>query len=102
MPQTRNVPVGTRSVAVPDDVSSSRTLTPENYVMLKWAIICAVISVIAGALGFGVIAGAAAGIAKILFFIFLVLFVVLLVSAIFVGKKVKSALSNKSDDIVGR
>jgi uncharacterized membrane protein YtjA (UPF0391 family) len=76
--------------------------TPEDVVMLKWAIISAIVAVIAGALGFGVIAGAAAGIAKILFFIFLVLFVVLLVSAIFVGKKVKSAFSDKSDDIVRR
>src|SRR5688500_7077228 len=76
--------------------------TPKEIVMLKWALISAVIAIIAGALGFGVIAGAAAGIAKILFFIFLVLFVVLLVSAIFVGKKVKSAFSDKSDDIVRR
>jgi uncharacterized membrane protein YtjA (UPF0391 family) len=75
---------------------------PEDHLMLKWAIISAIIAVIAGALGFGVIAGAAAGIAKILFFIFLVLFVILLVSAIFVGKKVKSAFSDKSDDIVRR
>ena len=64
--------------------------------MLKWAIISAIIAVIAGALGFGVIAGAAAGIAKILFFIFLVLFVILLVSAIFVGRKVKSAFSDNA------
>ena len=39
--------------------------------MLKWAIILAVVALIAGALGFGGIAGAAAGIAKILFFLFL-------------------------------
>lgn len=37
------------------------------------------IAVIAGLLGFGVIASAAAGIAKILFFVFLVLFIVTLV-----------------------
>ena len=36
--------------------------------MLKWAIIFAVIALVAGALGFGGIAGAAAGIAKLLFF----------------------------------
>jgi uncharacterized membrane protein YtjA (UPF0391 family) len=81
---------------------SPRTQTPEDLVMLKWAIISAVIAIVAGALGFGLIAGAAAGIAKILFFIFLVLFVILLVSAVFVGKKVKSAFSDKSDDIVRR
>lgn len=83
-------------------MTSPRSKNPENFIMLKWAIISAIIAVIAGALGFGAIAGAAAGIAKILFFIFLALFVLLLVSAIFVGKKVKSAFSGKSDDIVRR
>lgn len=43
--------------------------------MLSWALIFLVIALIAGLMGFGVIAGTAAGIAKILFFIFLVLFV---------------------------
>ncbi|KAB2854395.1 MAG: DUF1328 domain-containing protein [Anaerolineae bacterium] len=43
--------------------------------MLSWALIFLVIALIAGLMGFGVIAGTAAGIAKILFFVFLVLFV---------------------------
>lgn len=55
---------------------------------VKWVIIFAVIALIAGALGFGGIAGAAAGIAKILFFIFLAIVVFFLIAAIFVGKKV--------------
>lgn len=55
--------------------------------MLKWAIIFAVISLIAAALGFGGIAGAAAGIAKVLFFIFLAIFVVLLIAGILAAKK---------------
>ncbi len=55
--------------------------------MLKWAIIFGIVSLIAGALGFGGIAGAAAGIAQVLFFIFLAICVVLLIAAIFVGKK---------------
>lgn len=42
--------------------------------MLKLAIIFAVIALIAGALGFTRISGAAATIAKFFFFIFLVLF----------------------------
>ncbi|MDO5505566.1 MAG: DUF1328 domain-containing protein [Pseudoxanthomonas suwonensis] len=45
--------------------------------MLKWAIIFAVIALIAGALGFGGIAGASAGLAKILFVAFLVIAAVL-------------------------
>ncbi|QDT63844.1 DUF1328 family protein [Calycomorphotria hydatis] len=44
--------------------------------MLGWAITFLLIALIAAALGFGGVAGAATGIAKILFFVFLVLFVV--------------------------
>ena len=44
--------------------------------MLSWALMFLIIALIAGVLGFGVIAGTAAGIAKILFLVFLVLFVV--------------------------
>jgi len=48
---------------------------PENE-MLYYSIVFLVIALIAGALGFFGVAGAAVGIAKILFFVFLVLFVV--------------------------
>lgn len=44
--------------------------------MLSWALTFLVIALIAGVLGFGVIAGTAATIAKVCFFVFLVLFVV--------------------------
>jgi uncharacterized membrane protein YtjA (UPF0391 family) len=44
--------------------------------MLGWALAFLVVALIAGALGFGGIAGTATGIAKVLFFIFLVAFVV--------------------------
>lgn len=47
--------------------------------MLGWALTFLVIALIAGALGFGVVGGAAASIAKILFVVFLVLFVIGLV-----------------------
>ena len=49
--------------------------------MLKYAIIFAVISLIAGALGFGGIAAGSAGIAKILFGLFLILAIVFIVLA---------------------
>jgi uncharacterized membrane protein YtjA (UPF0391 family) len=49
--------------------------------MLKYAIVFAVISLIAGALGFGGVAAGAAGIAKVLFGLFLVLAVIFLVLA---------------------
>jgi uncharacterized membrane protein YtjA (UPF0391 family) len=47
-----------------------------EMVMLYYAVVFLVIALIAGALGFFGVAGAAVGIAKILFFVFLVLFVV--------------------------
>lgn len=43
--------------------------------MLSWALTFFVLALIAGFLGFGGIATAATGIAKILFFVFLVLFI---------------------------
>jgi uncharacterized membrane protein YtjA (UPF0391 family) len=43
--------------------------------MLNWAITFLVIALIAAILGFGVLAGTAMEIAKILFFVFIVLFI---------------------------
>lgn len=43
--------------------------------MLRWAIIFFVTALVAAVLGFGGIAGAASGIATMLFYIFIVLFV---------------------------
>ena len=50
--------------------------------MLKYAIIFAIISLIAGALGFTGVAAGSAGIAKILFIVFLVLAVLFVVMAV--------------------
>jgi uncharacterized membrane protein YtjA (UPF0391 family) len=47
--------------------------------MLGWALTFLIIALIAGVLGFGVVAGTAATIAKIMFFVFLVLFIIGLV-----------------------
>ena len=44
--------------------------------MLRYALIFLVVALIAGALGFGGVAGAASSIAVILFYIFIALFVV--------------------------
>jgi uncharacterized membrane protein YtjA (UPF0391 family) len=52
----------------------------EEIAMLYYALVFLVIALVAGLLGFGVVAFAAAGIAKILFFVFLVLFLISLVS----------------------
>jgi uncharacterized membrane protein YtjA (UPF0391 family) len=56
--------------------------------MLKWAFIFLVFGLIAGALGFGGLAGASIGIAKFLFFLFLVIFVVMLVLGLTVFRSV--------------
>lgn len=47
--------------------------------MIGWAITFLIIALVAGLFGFGVIASASVGFAKILFFVFLVLFVLSLV-----------------------
>ncbi len=50
--------------------------------LLGWALIFLIVALIAAAFGFGGIASASAGIAKVLFFIFIVVFLVLLISAL--------------------
>jgi len=52
--------------------------------MLSWTIFFLVIAIIAALLGFSRIAGAAAGIAKILFVLFLVVFLL----SLFLGRRV--------------
>jgi uncharacterized membrane protein YtjA (UPF0391 family) len=54
--------------------------------MLRWALGFLLVAFIAGVFGFGGIASASAGMAKILFYIFLVLFVVSLVMSLVRGK----------------
>jgi uncharacterized membrane protein YtjA (UPF0391 family) len=61
---------------------------PEESIMLKWALIFAVIALIAGALGFTGIAAGAAAIAKFLFVVFLILCLVFLVLGFVVTKKI--------------
>jgi uncharacterized membrane protein YtjA (UPF0391 family) len=50
--------------------------------MLRWALGFFLVAILAAVLGFGGIAVAAAGIARILFFLFLVLFLVALVGGL--------------------
>lgn len=57
--------------------------------MIKWAIIFAVIGLLAGALGFSGVAGAAMGIAKVLFWIGIIVAVVLLALGLTVFKAMK-------------
>lgn len=57
--------------------------------MIKWAIIFAVIGIVAGLLGFGGMAGASMGIAKLLFGIAIVIAIVLFLLGSTVYKKVR-------------
>jgi len=59
-----------------------QAISTEGYPMLRWALAFFVIAIIAAVFGFGGIALAAAGIAKLLFFIFLVLFLVALLGGL--------------------
>jgi len=61
----------------------------ETKLVIKWAIIFAVIGLIAGVLGFGGMAGAAMGIAKFLFIAAIVIAVVLFLLGMTVYKKVR-------------
>ena len=56
--------------------------------MLRLALFFLVVSLVAGLFGFGGIASASAGMAKILFFIAIMLFVVSLVVALLAGRAV--------------
>lgn len=56
--------------------------------MLGWALTFLVVALIAGLLGFTSIAGAAMGVAQILFFVFVVLFLVSIVMHIARGRRI--------------
>lgn len=55
--------------------------------MIKWAIIFAIIALIAGALGFTGVAGAAMGIAKFLFWAAVIIAIILFVLGMTIYKK---------------
>jgi uncharacterized membrane protein YtjA (UPF0391 family) len=48
--------------------------------MLRWAVAFFVVAIVAAIFGFGDIAAAATGVAKILFYVFLILFLISLIS----------------------
>ncbi|MEO5712418.1 MAG: DUF1328 domain-containing protein [Luteolibacter sp.] len=54
--------------------------------MLGWSITFLLLAIVAGLLGFVVVAGAAASIAKVLFFVFLILLVVSALSRALKGR----------------
>jgi uncharacterized membrane protein YtjA (UPF0391 family) len=60
-------------------------LKREVLLMLSWTLIFLVVALIAGALGFTGVAGAAVGIARVLFTIFIILFLATLVFGLIRG-----------------
>ena len=63
--------------------SALRQHPNSSYLMLSWTLTFIVVALIAGVLGFGALAGAAATVAQVCFVIFLILFVLSLIR----GKK---------------
>ena len=55
--------------------------------MLRWAVIFFVLALVAGVLGFGGVATASVGIAKILFYLFVIIFLLSLVMGLASGKR---------------
>jgi uncharacterized membrane protein YtjA (UPF0391 family) len=56
--------------------------------MLRWSVIFLIVAAVAGYLGVGAVAGAAADIAKILFAVFLVLFLGTLIGGLWVARRI--------------
>ncbi|HZE75310.1 MAG TPA: DUF1328 family protein [Gemmatimonadales bacterium] len=56
--------------------------------MLQWALAFLILALVAAFFGFGGIAAASAGIAKILFYVFVVVFAITLVGGILSGRRV--------------
>lgn len=75
-------------IALAKFLSGFSRIGRQEAMMLYYALIFLVIAIIAGLLGFGAIAFAATGIAKILFFLFLVLFLISLIRHLGRGRMV--------------
>jgi len=56
--------------------------------MLRWAVAFFIVAIVAAIFGFGDIAAAATGVAKILFYVFLILFLISLVSGITLRRRI--------------
>jgi uncharacterized membrane protein YtjA (UPF0391 family) len=61
---------------------------PKDIVMIKWAVLLFLISLVAGWFGFTGVASGARYLAKVLFFIGVVLFLIVLVFGVLLGKLV--------------
>ena len=57
-------------------------------VMLRWAVAFFIVAIVAAIFGFGDIAAAATGVAKILFYVFLILFLISLISGVTLRRRI--------------
>ena len=73
-------------IAEPPRGRDASTATPKGRVMLYWALMFLVLSIVAALFGFGGIAAASAGIAKILFYVFVIAFLVSALVALVRGR----------------
>ena len=71
--------MASKAMDVRRKVKQRRTHSKRRSDMLYWALVFLVVAIVAGLLGFGAVAFAAAGMAKVLFFVFLILFILSLV-----------------------
>jgi len=67
-----------------------RIVLNQGGIMLRWAFLFLVVALVAALFGFGGIASAAAGIAKVLFFITIAIFVIMVMLGVAAGRKVTS------------
>ena len=56
--------------------------------MLRWAVAFFIVAIVAAIFGFGDIAAAATGVARILFYVFLILFLISLISGLSFRRRV--------------
>ncbi len=56
--------------------------------MLKWALIFLIVGIVAGAAGFSGVAGAAVGVAQVLFFLLMAIALLMFLAGAFLVKKV--------------
>jgi uncharacterized membrane protein YtjA (UPF0391 family) len=63
--------------------NSGQEFGTRRLAMLRWTLIFLVVALVAAVFGFGGIAAASAGIARVLFFIFLILFLASLLGGLF-------------------
>ena len=71
-----------RAREIGGQMPESRPIKQKRYKMLHYALIFFLVAIVAAVLGFGGVAAASAGVAKILFFLFLVIFLVTLVMGV--------------------